>query len=424
MYKYIIKGQKKLKGTVTISGSKNATLPIMAASLLTKENVTLRNVPDLMDIHTMKQLLEILGKKIEFSSNTLIISEVNAEKYEAPYDVVRKMRASIAVMGPLLARKGKAKVPPPGGCVIGPRPIDIHIRGMKALGTEMLIEHGYIWAQAKELTGKRINLLGNNGPSVLATENVMMAAVLAKGITVIEGSACEPEVEDLANCLNSMGAKIKGAGSSIIEIEGINEINGTDYSIIPDRIETGTFIAAAGITAGEILLKNVNIRHLEAPIEYFSRAGVEIEILSNDQIIARGKTIRPIEVETRPYPYFPTDLQAQLMALISISDGISIISEKIFPDRFMHAAELNRMGADIKVDGPTAVVKGVKNLSGAAVMVSDLRAGAGLVIGALAAHGLSEVLRVYHIDRGYEKLEEKLINLGAEIDRAKQFDGK
>lgn len=420
MDKYVIRGQNKLKGEVTISGAKNSSLPILAASLLTADEIILNNVPDLMDIEMMKQLLEILGKKIEFSRNTARITEVNADTYEANYDIVRKMRASIAVMGPLLARKGKAKISLPGGCAIGPRPIDIHMRGMKALGTDMVIEHGYVWAQANELTGKRMNLMGNFGPSVLATENVMMAATLAKGVTTIEGAACEPEVEDLANCLIKMGAKIKGAGTSIIEIEGVKELHGTVHEIIPDRIETGTFIAAAGITGGEVLLKNINVRHLEAVIEYYSKAGVEIDILSSDRLIARGRSIRPVEVETRPYPYFPTDLQAQLMALVSVSDGTSILSEKIFPDRFMHAAELNRMGADIKVDGATAVIKGVKNLSGAAVMASDLRAGAGLVVAALAAHGQSEVLRIYHIDRGYERLEEKLKALGADIERKAQ----
>jgi UDP-N-acetylglucosamine 1-carboxyvinyltransferase len=420
MYKYIIHGQKKLKGEVVISGSKNASLPIMAASLLTKEEVILQNIPDLMDIQTMRQLLEMLGKKTVFENNTLSIKEIDPSLYEAPYDIVRKMRASIAVMGPLLARKGQAKISFPGGCAIGPRPIDIHLRGMKALGTDLLIEHGYIWAQAKELTGKQMDLMGNFGPSVLATENVMMAATLAKGITIIEGAAREPEISDLADCLISMGAKIKGSGTSIIEIEGVKELGGTSHTIIPDRIETGTFMAAAGTTGGEILLKKVNILHMEEVIEGFSKAGVEIEILSQDSLVARGKNIRPVEIETHPYPFFPTDLQAQLMALVSISDGTSVISEKIFPDRFMHAAELNRMGADIKVDGATALIKGVKNLSGAAVMASDLRAGAGLVVGALAARGKSEILRIYHIDRGYEKLDEKLRKIGADIERVPQ----
>ncbi len=420
MDKFIINGMKKLKGDVFISGSKNASLPIMAASILTAEKVVLHNVPDLMDISTMKELLEILGKKVQFQAGMVEIEEIDDAPFEAPYDIVRKMRASVAVMGPLLARKGKAKIPPPGGCVIGPRPIDLHILGMKALGTRMVTEHGYIWAEADELVGRKINLSGNNGPSVLATENVMMAASLAKGTTIIEGAACEPEVEDLANFLIKMGAKISGAGTTIIEIEGVKELHAAEHTIIPDRIETGTFITAAGITESEIHIKNMNVNHMEKPFEIFSTAGVEIEILSSDHIIARGKSIKPVEIETRPYPFFPTDLQAQLMAYVSISDGISIISEKIFPDRFMHAAELCRMGADIKVDGPTAVIRGVSCLSGASVMASDLRAGAGLVMGALSAHGQSEVLRIYHIDRGYEKLEEKLVKLGAQIERVRQ----
>lgn len=417
MYKYLIQGLNKLSGEVTIGGSKNASLPILAASLLTGGEFILRNVPDLMDIQTMKVLLETLGKQVTFENGVVRVTETDGSLYEAPYDIVRKMRASIAVMGPLLARKGKAKISFPGGCNIGPRPIDIHIRGMKALGTEMIIDHGYIWAQASELVGKHINLLGNNGPSVLATENVMMAAVLAKGVTVIEGAAAEPEVADLAECLITMGAKIKGAGTSLIEIEGVKELNGTDYTVIPDRIEAGTFIAAAGITGGTVKIKNMSLRHLESAVETFSRAGVEIEAMSDSVVIARGRDIRPVTVETMPYPYFPTDLQAQLMAMVSLSDGISIISEKIFPDRFMHAAELNRMGADIKVDGPTARIVGVKGLSGASVMASDLRAGAGLVVAALAARGKSEVLRIYHIDRGYERMEEKLKALGADIER-------
>ncbi|MGC8769987.1 MAG: UDP-N-acetylglucosamine 1-carboxyvinyltransferase [Brevinematia bacterium] len=420
MDKYIIKGEKRLKGEVKISGAKNASLPIMAASLLTSEKVVLHNVPDLMDIRTMILLLEYLGKKVEFKDGTLIIEEVRDDLYEAPYDIVRKMRASIAVLGPLLARKKRAKVSFPGGCAIGPRPIDIHIRGMKALGAQIEIEHGYIDAVAKELVGKTINLLGTNGPSVLATENVMMAATFAKGVTIIEGAACEPEVEDLANFLNSMGAKIKGAGTPFIQIEGVNELKSTEHTVIPDRIETGTFIAMAGMTRGEIKIKNTNVKHIEYPIDVFSKAGVEIEIIDEKTIIARGKTTKPIEVETLPYPFFPTDLQSQLMALVSTSDGISIITEKIFPDRFLHAAELNRMGADIKIDGATAIIKGVEYLSGASIMASDLRAGAGLVIAALAARGESEILRIYHIDRGYEKLEEKIRNLGGEIERVPQ----
>ncbi len=420
MNKYVINGKCKLSGEVFISGSKNASLPIMAASLLTSEMITLQNVPDLMDIATMKELLTLLGKKISYGDGSIIIEETDPSPFEAPYEIFRKMRASIAVMGPLLARKRKAKISFPGGCAIGPRPIDLHIQGMRSLGADLRIEHGYIWAQSDELIGKKINLLGNNGPSVGATENVMSAAVLAKGMTIIEGAACEPEVEDLAAFLTAMGAKISGAGTTTIVIEGVRELHGARHRIIPDRIEAGTFIAAAGISGSEIHLRNVNAAHIEKPIEILSLAGVEIEILSNDHIIARGKSIKPVEVDTRPYPFFPTDLQAQLMALLCVSEGISIITEKIFPDRFMHAAELSRMGADIKVDGAIAVIKGVKSLSGASVMASDLRAGAGLVVGALCANGQSEILRIYHLDRGYERLEEKLRNLGVDIKRIPQ----
>jgi UDP-N-acetylglucosamine 1-carboxyvinyltransferase len=421
MHKFKIKGGQKLQGEVVINGSKNASLPIMAASILTAEDVILHNVPELMDIRTMIALLEQLGKKVEyFENNSLKIVEANNEDYEAPYDIVRKMRASIAVMGPLLGRRGKAKISFPGGCAIGPRPIDIHLKGMKALGTEMVVEHGYVWAQAKELTGKRMNILGSHGPSVLATENVMMAAVLAKGKTVIDGAAAEPEVSALADFLVSIGAKITGAGTSLIEIEGVSSLHGSEFSVIPDRIETGTFIACAGITGGRITVKNTNIHHVEAVIEKFSQAGVEFDILSDNEFIAKGGDIKAVEMDTQPYPFFPTDLQAQLMAHCCLANGISIIRENIFPDRFMHAPELVRMGADIQVEGNIAVVKGVPKLSGAAIMASDIRAGAGLVVGALAASGLSEVLRIYHIDRGYENFELKLQNLGADIERVPQ----
>lgn len=421
MYKYIIEGGNKLQGEVTISGAKNAALPIMAATLLTAEDIVLDNVPDLKDIYAMAELLEQLGKKIEyFHDNKMKIVEVDNTPYEAPYDTVRKMRASIVVMGPLLGRRAQAKISFPGGCALGPRPIDLHIRGMKELGTDMVIQHGYIWAQAKELVGKKINLLGTHGPSVLATDNVMMAAVLAKGKTIIEGAAEEPEVVDLANFLNTMGAKIIGAGTSIIEIEGVHQLHSTEHWIIPDRIETGTFIAAAGITGGEITIKNTNIRLIESVIEKFSEAGVDFDILSDDVFIARGKDIRSVDVKTKPYPFFPTDLQPQLVTTVTLADGMSVVKETIFPDRFMLVPELVRMGADIRVENDSAIIKGVKNLSGASVMASDLRAGAGLVIGALAARGHSEVLRIYHIDRGYENFEQKLQNLGADIKRVSQ----
>jgi len=421
MDKYIVKGGRTLNGEVRISGSKNASLPILAGTILTGEDVVLHNIPDLADIRMMLQLLDKLGKKTEWiAKNSVRITETDNTLIEAPYDIVRKMRASIAVMGPLLARRKQAKISFPGGCAIGPRPIDIHIRGMEALGTELVIQHGYIWAQAKELTGKRINLLGTHGPSVLATENVMMAAVLAKGTTYIEGAAEEPEVAALGKFLIMMGAKISGLGTPIIEIEGVDSLHGVEFTVIPDRIEAGTFIAAAGISGGKVHLRDIDIHHLDYPIEKFSEAGMEFELLSETELIAKTGKIKPVQIDTKPYPYFPTDMQAQIMAVVSLCEGISVIKENIFPDRFTHAAEMNRLGAEIQVDGMTAVIRGVDHLSGAAVMASDLRAGAGLVVSTLAARGLSEVLRIYHIDRGYERFEQKLQALGADITREKQ----
>jgi UDP-N-acetylglucosamine 1-carboxyvinyltransferase len=421
MDKYIVKGGRTLNGEVRISGSKNASLPMLAGTILTGEEVILHNIPDLADISMMLQLLDKLGKKTEWiAKNSVRITETDNTLIEAPYDIVRKMRASIAVMGPLLARRKQAKISFPGGCAIGPRPIDIHIRGMEELGTELVIQHGYIWAQAKELTGKRMNLLGTHGPSVLATENVMMAAALAKGTTYIEGAAEEPEVEALGIFLNMMGAKISGLGTPIIEIEGVESLHGVEFTVIPDRIEAGTFIAAAGITGGKVHLRDIDIHHLDYPIEKFSEAGMEFELLSETELIAKAGKIKPVQIETKPYPYFPTDMQAQIMAVVSLCEGISVIRENIFPDRFTHAAEMNRLGAEIQVDGMTAVIKGVDHLSGAAVMASDLRAGAGLVVSTLASRGQSEVLRIYHIDRGYEQFEQKLQALGADIERAAQ----
>ncbi len=423
MDKYSIQGGSRLQGSVRIAGAKNAALPIMAATLLTAEDVILHNVPDLKDIQTMKVLLEHLGKTIEYmDAETLRISEHTSDTYEAPYDIVRKMRASIAVMGPLLGRKRKAKISFPGGCAIGPRPIDLHIKGMKELGAEILVQHGYVWAQAEELRGKKMNLTGSFGPSVLATENVMMAATLAKGTTIIEGAAEEPEVTDLAQCLIAMGARIVGAGTPVITIEGVESLHAATHTVIADRIETGTFIAAAGITGGEVRLTHTNVHLIGEVIEKFSQAGTTFDILSDTELLVRGGDIRPVQVDTAPYPYFPTDMQSQLMAMVSLADGISVIREKIFPDRFTHAAELNRMGADIKVDGNLATIKGVKMLSGAAVMASDLRAGAGLVVAGLAARGHSEVLRIYHIDRGYFEFDKKLQALGADIKRVAQED--
>ncbi|MGL5255172.1 MAG: UDP-N-acetylglucosamine 1-carboxyvinyltransferase [Brevinema sp.] len=422
MDKFIINGGKPLKGTVCIGGAKNAALPLLAASLLTKEPIILHNVPMLEDIQTMFALLSSLGKKLVRDGSTVTITEEKTIGFKAPYDIVSRMRASIAVMGPLAARLGQAVISLPGGCNLGPRPIDLHIKGMEELGALCETTHGYINVTVPQgkLVGKRMNLLGKSGPSVLGTENIMMAATLAKGTTVIDGSAREPEVSDLAGLLNAMGANISGIGSSTLTIEGCDELHGAEYTVIADRIETGTFILIAGITKGDVTIKNCRPDHLETPISVFREAGMIIDILDDTTIRVRAGKTKGVKTSTLPYPEFPTDLQAQFLSYLALSEGNSIIEETIYPDRFMHAAELVRMGADIQVDQGLAVVSGVDKLSGASVMSSDLRGGAALVAAALAAEGISDVLRIYHIDRGYESFEIKLQKLGADIQRAKQ----
>jgi UDP-N-acetylglucosamine 1-carboxyvinyltransferase len=420
MYKLVIEGGHKLEGEVYISGAKNAALPIMAASLLIEDDVVINNVPNLEDVKTLSQLLERLGKKVEFSDKRMVIRTVSEENVEAPYEITKKIRASIAVLGPLLAKRKKAKVSFPGGCAIGPRPVDLHIKGMRILGASVRVEHGYIIAEAQKLTGGLVNMLGTNGTSVVATENVMMAATLAEGTTVIDNAAMEPEVVDLANFLIKCGAKIKGHGTNTIVVEGVKNLKGCEYEIIPDRIEAGTFILAGMMTNGEVLVKNCEPNHLTEPIRVFSEMGASIQILSKDAILVKGRErYEPVNVTTLPYPYFPTDLQAQLMAVLTKARGISIITEKIFQNRFMHAYEMNRLGADITIDGNSAIIKGVDKLYGAPVMASDLRGGAGLIIALLGAEGVGELLRVYHVDRGYEKIEDKLSKLGAKIKREK-----
>lgn len=420
MDKLIIHGGKQLSGTVTISGSKNAVLPIMAASILGSSPSTIYNVPSLMDVGTMCALLEKFGSRIERPKpNTLIIDPRGIKKYFAPYDLVRKMRASICVLGPLIGRFGKAKVSIPGGCVIGPRPIDLHLKGIKALGAKLDIEHGYVVAEAKKLRGTGIYLGGRFGSSVLATGNVMMAAVKAKGTTIIENSACEPEVVDLGKFLSNMGAKIEGCGSHVIRISGVKELHGAEHTVISDRIEAGTYMTAGAITRGDVLIKGVQTEYIRAIIDKLQDMGVRINIEDNSvRVRAKGK-LKPIEIVTLPYPGFPTDMQAQFMALMTTVTGISIITEKIYTERFMHVPELIRMAADISLEGPSAIIKGVKRLSGAPVMASDLRASAALVLAALSANGETEVNRIYHLDRGYEKMDEKLRNLGADIERVK-----
>lgn len=420
MDKFIIEGGIKLKGTVELSGSKNAALPILAATLLTDSKSVIRNVPPLRDVYTMLRIMRILGVKVDMSEGIVTVDPYGYSNYKAPYNLVSTMRASICVLGPLLAKLKHAEVSMPGGCVIGPRPIDLHIKGLRAIGADIKIEHGYVVAQAKALSGARVYLGGNFGSSVLATANLIMAAALAKGKTLIECAACEPEICDLSNFLIKMGARIKGQGTPIIEIDGVKSLHGADYSIIPDRIEAGTFMILSAITDGDITIKNANIEHLGALIDKLQYAGVKITRVKDGLRVRRTRSLRPVDVTTLPYPGFPTDMQAQMMSLMCVTKGISVITEKVYLERFMHVSELARMGADIMLEGPTAIVKGVSKLSGAPVMASDLRASAALILAGLVAKGRTEMARVYHIDRGYHNIQEKLEQLGARIRREKE----
>ena len=420
MEKLIIEGGSPLRGSVEISGSKNALLPILAATLLTPEKCVIKNAPLLSDTYTMLKIIRNLGVSVEIDGSVIKTRSGNLKKYLASYRLVSTMRASFCVLGPLLARLRKAKVSLPGGCVIGVRPVDLHIKGLKSLGAKIEIKEGYVCAQAKRLNGKHIFLGGAFGSSVLATANVMMAATLAKGTTVIENAACEPEVVSLANFLNKMGAKIKGQGSPRIEIKGVKSLSGAEYEIIPDRIEASTFAIAAALTKGEVTIKNVIVEHLSAVIEKLEEVGVNVKRGKNSIIVKRTRSFKPADITTLPYPGFPTDVQAQFMALVSLAPGISVITEKIYPDRFMHIPELNRMGAEIFRQGPYSIVHGVKNLKGAQVMASDLRASAALVLAGLVAKDKTEVFRIYHLDRGYENLDKKLTKLGAKIYRGRQ----
>ena len=420
MDKLIIQGGRRLNGTVSVSGSKNAALPIIvAATILTEQPSTLRNVPDLMDLETLCHVLEGLGARLQFEKGTLLIEPIDQKTYQTPYELVRKMRASIYVLGPLVTKLGQAKVSFPGGCAIGPRPVDLHLKGLEALGTTIEIEGGYILAKTNQLIGTEIGLKGTNGSSVGATANIMMAAVLAKGTTTIRDAACEPEIEDLANFLNEMGAQVSGAGTTNITIHGTKELNGVDYTIIPDRIEAGTFMVAGAITRGNIFISNAIQKHMEALTETLCQIGVQLDWQDKGVHITTPNPLAPVNVSTGVYPKFPTDMQAQIMGLMALTPGKSIITESIFPDRFMHVSELNRMGAKIFVEGDNAFIYGVNSLSGAPVMASDLRAGAVLILAGMAAKGETVISRVYHIDRGYEKIEDKLTNLGADIVRQK-----
>ncbi|MCM8824281.1 MAG: UDP-N-acetylglucosamine 1-carboxyvinyltransferase [Candidatus Omnitrophica bacterium] len=412
--------QSSLKGEVKVSGSKNATLPIMAATLLTDEECKIIGVPDLADVRTMIKILDILGKEVIFEGGVLIIKRKPKKwGYVAPYRLVRTMRASFCVLGPLLARRKKAKVSFPGGCIIGVRPVDLHIKGLRELGAQLNIERGYCVGEAKKLRGAHIFLGGAFGSSVLATDNTLMAATLAEGETTIEYAACEPEVVDLALFLKKMGADIEGEGTHLIRVRGVKSLGGAEFKVIPDRIEAGTFIAVALATGSSLTISGINPLHLTAVIETAKKIGANITVSDSKIHIDVFKKLSPTNITTLPYPGFPTDLQAQFMVALCLAEGISLVNEKIYPDRFMHVSELNRMGARIQRSGPYAIIEGNRNLVGAEVMASDLRASAALVIAGLVAKGKTEILRIYHLDRGYEKLDEKLKILGAKIKREK-----
>jgi len=419
-----INGGNRLRGSLRISGAKNAALPIMAASILCDGEVILHDVPSVADVVSLAELLGKLGVEVERRQDgalrLLASDEMNCK---AEYDIVRKMRASICVLGPLLAKRGKAQVAMPGGCAIGDRPVDLHLRAMRLLGADVELVSGDIVAKAKRLRGTEMFLGGPFGSTVLGTANAMMAAVLAEGVTVIEMAACEPEVRDLADFLNKCGASITGQGTPRIIIEGVKELKGCEYRIIPDRIEAGTFMVAAAITNGELTLENCRLDHLMAFVDRLNAVGVNVERKDEATIVASSRRLEPIEVTTQPFPGMPTDLQAQLMALLCLADGNSVITEKIFPDRFLHVAELNRMGAKLHKSGPTVIVQGVKRLVGAPVMASDLRASAALVLAGLAARGTTDINRIYHIERGYQRIDEKLRSVGAEIERLTNDEG-
>ena len=415
-----IDGPVKLSGTIDVAGSKNSALPIQAAALLAPGVSVIPNAPNLADIRSFEVLLESLGAKVHRDeAGRLHIDATTIDNPVGDYDIVRKIRASICILGPLLARCGKVKVSMPGGCAIGDRPVDIHLRGIKALGARVYLENGYIVAEAPAggLVGTQIFLGGPFGSTVLGTDNVMMAAVLAKGTTIIESAACEPEVADLANCLNAMGAKIRGIGSPRLIIEGVKELRPVTYPVIGDRIEAGTFMVAAAITKSRLHIRNCNLDDMVAVVDRLQHIGAVIDRTADGCEVAQYGSIRPADITTQPYPGFPTDLQAQFMALLSLAEGNSVITEKIYPDRFMHVAEMNRMAANLRKEGPSVIVAGVERLVAAPVMASDLRASAALVLAGMAAYGTTVVQRVYHIDRGYEKIEEKLNAVGAKIRR-------
>lgn len=423
MDKILIQGGRRLEGEVAVSGSKNAALPILISALLTAEPCYYQGIPDLVDIHTALKLLSGLGVRVKKEGNPAVavgqfmLQADHVNKLEAPYDLVKTMRASFLVMGPLLGRFGAALVSTPGGCAIGTRPVNLHLKGLAEMGASIDLVHGYMEAKAKRLRGAKIYL---DLPSVGATENLMMAASLAEGTTVIENAAKEPEIEELATVLNKMGARIHGAGSNIVKIEGVDELHGVSHRVIPDRIEAGSFMVAAALTRGDVRVLGARPDHLDAFLLKLKEAGVTLTIGADEIRVKGDGKAKSVDITTLPYPGFPTDLQAQMMVLMSVSEGVSVITETIFENRFMHAQELVRMGADIRLEGNRAIVKGVEGLSGAPVMATDLRASVSLVLAGLMAKGKTEITRVYHLDRGYEHIERKLSALGADIQRIKR----
>lgn len=414
MEKLVVTGGKQLYGTIKVSGAKNAVLPILAASLLGNGPSTIGEVPELADVSTIQAVLSRLGAKVQQKGSTVTVEASEITGHEAPYEYVRKMRASFLVMGPLLARLGKTRISMPGGCAIGTRPIDLHLKGFAALGADIIAGQGYVEAVADKLKGNSIYL---DFPSVGATENIMMAAALANGVTLIENAAEEPEIVDLANYLNSMGAQIRGAGTKVVKIEGVDRLHGTQHNVIPDRIEAGTYMVAAAITGGDLILENVLVDHLIPVMAKLRESGAHLDELENGIRVRGPGEINQVDIKTLPYPGFPTDMQAQMMALATVAKGTSVFTETVFENRYMHVDELRRMGAKIKIEGRTAIVEGVDKLTGAPVKATDLRAGAALVLAGLAAGGKTEILNLHHLDRGYEQLESKLRGVGADIVR-------
>ena len=407
-------GRQPLSGRVQVAGAKNAALPILASTLLGGGECHIANLPQVRDVATMNKLLSLLGASVKQNANRISISAHTVQSLEAPYDLVKTMRASILVLGPLLARFGEAVVSLPGGCAIGPRPVNLHLEGFKKMGATIELDHGYIRARASKLKGQQIDL---ETPTVTGTENLMMAACLAKGTTIINNAAMEPEIEDLANFLNHRGANIVGAGAGRIVIEGVSHLHEVEYSVMPDRIETGTYLIAGMVTHGDVEVNHCIPRHLDSLISKLRKCGADVRETTDSIRVRAPEKIQPADIQTFPYPGFPTDLQAQIMAMLSVADGTSIITENVFEGRFLHVPELQRMGASIAVDGPRAVVKGAPQLTGAQVMASDLRASAGLILAGLAAEGETQINRVYHLERGYERIEDKLQSLGAIVRR-------